>query len=495
MLTRFASDRSGNFGMMLALMTVPLLTTVGLAIDYSLMSKARSQLQQIADGAVLAVAASGEKSTEKMRAIADRYVVANSTSPNVDSIEVASFAPTGDSVAIGLNGKMRPIFMGLANIDELDVGATALAIRGVSGSVEVALVLDNTESMNYENKIGVLKIAAKNLVTELYKNKDADVRVALVPYAEQINVGLANRKASWLSVPEDYSKSVTTTAEGYWHQPMKNTSVCKTWKEAGTRQVEKDGVWVTETWPRSCSAYEQVANGERKWIEAKTTTTVANDKWFGCVGSRVDNKKLVLTDQSPTVKYPGYVSTSQKCLTEIVPLTKDQKTIEAAIAGMVTSRSGYTPQTYIPGGMMWGVNVLSKTEPFAEGADFDPANQKPRKVIVLMTDGLNTRRVNVTGTLNLDYLNGGALIGDTNSANATQRVQTNADTIALCDYAKANRIEIFTVAFKVEDAAAKTMLQGCATDSDHYYDATDASALLEAFMGIGASLTQVRLAR
>jgi hypothetical protein len=56
-------------------------------------------------------------------------------------------------------------------------------------------------------------------------------------------------------------------------------------------------------------------------------------------------------------------------------------------------------------------------------------------------------------------------------------------------------IEIFTVAFKVDDAAARTMLQGCATDAQHYYDASDPEALLVAFAGIAQSLRQVRLAR
>jgi hypothetical protein len=39
------------------------------------------------------------------------------------------------------------------------------------------------------------------------------------------------------------------------------------------------------------------------------------------------------------------------------------------------------------------------------------------------------------------------------------------------------------------------MLQGCATDAEHYYDASDPEALLAAFSGIAQSLSQVRLAR
>lgn len=499
MLKRFLVDRSGNYGMLLGIMTLPLLLAVGFGVDTVRYVSAKQHLQELADGASLAVAASTDRDETKLRSLAGKMVSGNTSGHRIDNVAVASLDIDSEKVDLNLEGDIPTYFMGLANIHRLDVNASALAIRAVTGSVEVALVLDNTESMNYDDKIGTLKTAATELVTQLHKSPDADVRIALVPYAEQINVGMSNRNAAWLSVPDDYTKSVTTTTttEGYWNQKTKKTSTCLEWKEAGSRQVEKDGVWVTETWGRSCSKYLYENVGDPVWVEPKTTTktTETKYKWYGCVGSRVVNKKLVLDDLSPSVTYPGYVATSQKCLTEIIPLTSSKDTILNGITGMITSRSGYTPQTYIPAGLMWGINVLSNSEPFTEGLAYDPANSKPRKVIVLMTDGLNTRRVNVTGTLNLDYLNGGALLGDTNSANATQRTATNTDTTTLCNYAKANKIEIFSVAFMVDDGAAKTMLQGCATDPYHYYDATDSTKLLAAFSGIAQSLSQVRLAR
>lgn len=500
-LRRFRFSRSGNFGAMTAILTVPLILGMGLAIDFSRFQGAHRHLQEVADSVSLALAGASDRDQTKMTEQAQRFVDSNFDPSRVDGVKIAKLTITDDDIDVDLTGTIETSFLGVAGYHTLKVKADSLAKRAVTGSVEVALVLDNTESMNYEGKIGTLKVAAANLVKELFKNKDASVRMALVPYAEQINIGTANRKASWASVPDDYDKVVTTTTpakDGYWTQPMKNTTECKTWKEAGSQKVEKDGVWVTETWPRSCSAYVQVPNGPEKWVAPvpeKTTSTTTKYRWYGCVGSRVDNKKLVLDDQSPTVKYPGYVTTAQKCLTEIVPLTDKEATVQAAVTGMITSRTGYVPQTYIPGGMMWGINVLSKTVPYDEARDYDPANTNPRKVIVLMTDGLNTRRVNLTGTANVDYLKGGALVGDTNTANDAQRIATNTDTTALCNYAKTKKIEIFTVAFKVDDGAAKTMLQGCATDAEHYYDASDPDKLLAAFSGIARSLSVVRLAR
>jgi hypothetical protein len=59
---------------------------------------------------------------------------------------------------------------------------------------------------------------------------------------------------------------------------------------------------------------------------------------------------------------------------------------------------------------------------------------------------------------------------------------------------KKQNIEIYTVAFMVDDETAKTMLESCATDKNHYFDASDTSKLLEAFTAISKSLRVVRLA-
>lgn len=491
MLKRFLGDRSGNYAMLLAIATLPLVLAIGFGVDTARYISAKQHLQELADSASLAVAAATERDDGKLRTLAQDMVSGNKADNRIDDVTVAALDIDGDNVDLSLDGSIPTYFMGLANVPRLDVQASALAVRAVTGSVEVALVLDNTESMTYDNKIGTLKTAATNLVEELHRSEDADVRIALVPYAEQINVGLKNRNASWLSVPADHVQ--TTTNPGYWRQPTKKTDVCLEWREAGSKQVEKDGVWVTESWKSGCARYQYVNDGDRVWVPESTTTT--KYAWYGCVGSRVAGGKPVLDDQSPSVPYPGYLATRQKCLTEIIPLTSDKAAIKKGISDMVTSRSGYVPQTYIPGGMMWGINVLSRTEPFSEGLGYDPANANPRKVIVLMTDGLNTMRVNTTGLANTDYLKSGAFVGDTAPANADERIQTNTDTTTLCTYAKAYNIEVFTVAFKVDDATAKAMLQECASDASHYYDASDSGKLISSFQEIARSLSQVRLAR
>ena len=51
------------------------------------------------------------------------------------------------------------------------------------------------------------------------------------------------------------------------------------------------------------------------------------------------------------------------------------------------------------------------------------------------------------------------------------------------------------MAFNVTDPTIKSILSTCATDSSHYFDATDTGKLLTAFQNIGDSLRSLYIAR
>ncbi len=95
---------------------------------------------------------------------------------------------------------------------------------------------------------------------------------------------------------------------------------------------------------------------------------------------------------------------------------------------------------------------ISKTS--EDTAHKNKNGQVPSKFIVFMTDGDNN--------------------------------YTSADTKtkATCDTAKQNGIEIFTVAF-MAPSKGQALLQYCASDTSHYYDAQDAADLIAAFKEIG----------
>ena len=175
------------------------------------------------------------------------------------------------------------------------------------------------------------------------------------------------------------------------------------------------------------------------------------------------------------------------CQTEVLPLTQNRATVLGAINSMVTSRwTGKEPLTFIPAGLIWGVNVLSPDAPFTEGRAYNPDNRNPRKIMVLMTDGQNTMRYKASGSTH----------GVHEFTEAPgQLTQSNNDVTAICNYAKSRNIEIYTVALGIEDPASTTMLRGCASEADFFFNASNNAALGEAFDAIAASINRVRLVR
>src|SRR5690606_16999284 len=184
---KFWDSRRGNFAMMFGLAIIPVLLAAGMAVDYSRSLQAKTHLQDLADAASLALASANIQEEAKLKAFAEKYVLANFDGSIVDEVAVGDVSLKDDAYDVEVRGKLHTYFMSIASIDELNVNTSALAIRGINGSVEVALVLDNTNSMSGKDAKGVAKIdalknAAAELVEALHKNKDAIVRISVVPY-------------------------------------------------------------------------------------------------------------------------------------------------------------------------------------------------------------------------------------------------------------------------------------------------------------------------
>jgi len=492
---RFRKDDSGATITLFAFAGVVLICMSGVVIDYGRVTKAHTSLQAATDSAALAAARLPSKDATALRTAANNFFLANTASIDGNNIQITKFTfleATG-TVEIESSGVLDTSLMSVVGINTMPFSAKSSAVKEVAGTVEMALVLDNTWSMSEsagssDSKITVLKAAAKNLITTVLTAGGSNVKIGIVPFADYVNVGTGNRGESWISVPADYSdvKTTTTPAVPYTCTTISTKQVCTKGTPA-TCTKYTDGVPSTyDCTPSTCvtqavTPYQQCSGGTPE----KTTTTTTNYKWYGCVYTRNNGSNLLMPDQTTGTLYKGFVATSQTCLNPIVPLTSDKTTLTTAIDNLVINIGSYKPSTYIPDGMVWGVNVLSAAAPFSQGAAYDPANKLPRKALVLMTDGANTRVFNSNGTHS-------DLSSNATTA-ATQVTKVNTDTSAVCTEAKAKKIEVFTVAFAVTDVAAKTMLQGCASGLDHYYDATDAAALAAAFQSIGQSLTSLRL--
>ncbi|MBN7808375.1 VWA domain-containing protein [Agrobacterium rosae] len=465
----FSNNKQGSFAVISAILLPCLIIMAGCALDLTRLMAAKKEAQGALDAAVLAAASSGKPEDYQLEKIVSEFLKgANVTMSENLTLErfVRTRAP--NTVSASIRGRVPTTFMSLANIDEITISVFAEAKWATEQTIEVAMVLDNTWSMQGE-KLAALKNAARDLVNTLENNKDPEgsLKVGLVPYADYVNVGLYNRFRPWIAVPDEYTTQRTC-------ETVNTENVCE---RGNTRTCTKLVDGMAEKY--DCTLYQCTTKPVRSY---QRCTGGQEFSWHGCVGSRTSNK-LRLNDLSPNVPYPGLLSATKNCLDPIVPLTANLNEVRIRINHMIVQIGSYKPSTYIPAGLIWGVNILSPTRPFSEGAAYDDENRMPHKALILMTDGANTMRFDQSTGTHLE------------TSNAAELKQTDSDMQSICQYARSKKIEVYTVLFQVNDDSSNNGLLRCATSPRHSFDAKNSKELIKAFSDIAASLTSVTLTK
>jgi len=211
------------------------------------------------------------------------------------------------------------------------------------------------------------------------------------------------------------------------------------------------------------------------------------DYWYGFghwTILKYNNANAVIDESGPDTLGPN-----KACPDPILPLSNTKSDVLAAIDQM-THWNGSGTNT--AEGLAWGWRVLSPEPPFTEGAPYG----KIRKILVLMTDGVNNIDVSPDPETYSDfsaygYLRSGRLPVQTFDA-ARDHMDQRMELV--CQNAKAKGVIIYTVAFGVSDATTLAKLEACATKPPYFYEAGTANELIGAFNSIGQSLTELRLA-
>ncbi len=490
LLRRFARSRDGQFALLMSILSIPLLAAAGLAIDYSYAVQARARLRAANDSAAL-YAATEFRRTGTMPA--EERVLAYLTTnfarpegdgdPSIVKIEIKNKVLRLDSHA------QVPVFiMGIFGHDSTEIATTSSVTIGDDTRLEISLALDTTHSMtqltgipsgtvdpegtllppNIQDvrRIDALKVAGLRFANKFLNDPDLKdrSRIAIVPFARYVNVGLSNRNAAWLSVPPD-TGATGQQCSRYYEITGYGACVPYTWYY--------DGVPVSGTW---CPPVYGTNYTEQ-------CTPTGAQTWSGCVGSR--NEPLNLAEGFGGAKFQGLMNTW--CNSEILPLTGDAVAVANHISSLWTN-----DYTYIPEGVMWGWRMLTKAQPFTEVKSSGP-DKKVRRIMIVMTDGENQAMADIPNAPTHHVLSP--------DINVTPKVQYDADvakanqwTLAACEGAKADEVELYTISFGSDiNAASKLMLKNCASDAKHYYDAADATKLIEAFDEIAFRVTQTYL--
>lgn len=222
MIRKFAKDVRGNYMVLTAAAIVPIMGALALAVDYAEMSRQRQEVLNALDAAGIATAryiAQGATDAQA-KAYAEDFFKANLSSVKPSNAALTIVLPKentgGGTLKMSAQMKYSPYFfptfatlIGNADSNEkLDFNAVS-EVR-LKNTLEVALVLDNSGSMDYtgsgsgKKRLVLLKDAAKQLVTtiaaegEQMKQIAKPVQFGVVPFAASVNVGSSNKNASWM---------------------------------------------------------------------------------------------------------------------------------------------------------------------------------------------------------------------------------------------------------------------------------------------------------
>ncbi|MGE0046365.1 MAG: pilus assembly protein TadG-related protein [Hyphomonadaceae bacterium] len=444
-LRRFAEARGGNVAMLWALGAVVCCGLVGLSIDFAQAQSLRAQMQNAADGAALVAERSSNlplnERVNAARAFYDATLGDQASLTNV-SFAVTQLPEGGHRVRVGADMEMS--LTRVVVQDDWRIVVESDSVSEASPPIEVVLVLDNTGSMS--NDMDTLRDGAEEMVDFLYNIDGDTVRMALVPFVAQVNIGnSAAHRAAWMDTAgtspmngelvEDRaiavrSRSGTNNCTNLSTMPFNGyTGTYRlTWVRHGNNCIAytPDTVnyftlfdympnvsWggCVEARPMPYDIQDNPPNSPETrftpffWLDTldSGSNSYLQDTSGNISGATMSNG----IDTTPTTsernrayvfnifRYRGNNANldttppetrgpNRGCPTPIVPLTDDRQTMIDAVRAMRHWNGGGTNQAE---GLAWGWRVVSPGEPFTEG---EPYGDDVRKVIVLMSDGQNT---------------------------------------------------------------------------------------------------------
>jgi len=331
---------------MLALAAIPIMGFVGAAIDFSRAASVRTAMQTALDATALMLSKEAQgMAPADLQQKASNYFKANFTRPEVHDVQVTQMmsSPQAGNFTLKItgSGSIEPVFTKLLGQSQLNFSASAEVLWGIK-KLNLALVLDNTGSMASSAKMTNLKIAAHSLLTTLQNaaKRPGDVKVAIAPFAVDVNVGTGYVGESWIDWTDWEAANGTCSGGGY-----SKKSTCES--------------------------------------HGKIWTPAPHSQWNGCVNDRDQNN-----DVNNTTPVAGSAATlfrahqAANCPTPIMPLSYDWTALNAKIDAMTP-----TGNTNVTIGLAWGFQLISPVAPF----NAPPPASDLDKVIIILTDGENTQ--------------------------------------------------------------------------------------------------------
>ena len=466
----FRSDENGQVAIIVALCILPLLFLAGFMIDFSRQQGVSRDVQAALDHAAISIALHLQEddmaSDADLLAIAQTVFDGNLAGKDGFSSNALTIKRNGATASLHFEGNVQTGLAGLMGVDELAVNLmSGVQYAGKVGKtplipLDLALVLDTSGSMR-GTRISQLRSAASELVDQVLgdvenesgTSQPSHVRISVVPFNHYVNVGLNQAGQSWLTDIDDETIDVTSCT---YDQPPLIAQGC-TFTEVCDPDPEIP-----------CQQEASCPTGVNP-VKDVCTVTQVDRSWLGCV--RVRRSPLDVSDMDYGTDPVGGALQREgaPCFAEnaILPLTNDADLVKSVIDNLIPQ--GFT---YIPSGVNWGQRALSAQAPF----EVDDMGTVRTRGMILMSDGANTRSINSVG-----------------SPTGQDTEEANNSLMEACDEAKAAGIQVFTVAFLVDDFETERLLRNCASTSENSFDASGERELTDAFLTIASSFAQIAL--
>ena len=315
--------------MLFGLALIPLLVTIGIAVDYARSANTKNRLQLALDAASLAVAAREFETLREAEEYGKLIFDANFDASDFGATVTPNFSAGEDGrFEANVSVVVPTTFLQVVGIDTVSVASSTEVVMPAFRKGEIVLVLDYSGSMSRRGKYETMRDASIDLVNKISERDDEKlVAFGLVPFSHHVYADLAS----------DYI--VGEEAGGNW---------------SGCTQ---DRMYPANT----TSETPNPANPDTLWGHPQAPAH-AN---YGCDGYNGNGN--------------GYLAKNLK----VQPLTDDYQSITNQLSAM-------TPYawTHIALGFEFGWHVLSPNAPFSEGVVYN--DETVLKSIVLLTDGEQT---------------------------------------------------------------------------------------------------------
>lgn len=460
-LRSFARANRGNIAVTFALAALPVVGTVGFAVDYSHANSVKAAMQAALDSTALMLAKDAATVTSgQLQTNATNYFKALFTRPEATNITIAAtYTESGGSkVVVNGSAKVPTAFLGIIGYNDITVNGSSTTAWGTT-RLRVALALDTTGSMADDGKISALKSATKSLLSQLQgaASTNGDVYVSIIPFSKDVNVGRSNYNANWIDwsdwEDDNGSDSSTTT--------------CTTKKTGRNGQTTK-----------KCTT-------STTWVPDNHNT------WNGCITDRDQSYDQLVTAPNPADKtLPDNKASTlfpaeqfDGCPAAMMGLSYNWTAMNTLVDGLYPA--GNTNQ---PIGLVWAWQSLVGGGPLTAPAK--DSNYTYNDVIILMSDGLNTEN---RWTNKSD--------DDSDQQKKIDDRMYKSNGTGTCANIKSSGVTIYTVQVNTGGDKTSTLLQNCAgskdkpNDSSKFYMVTTSSGLGTVFNTIGTNLTQLRVAR